>query len=106
MSDTINVWIKKPGKDPENKWIINTLGSLQAVVQGYIETVTIADDVVVICNEEGRIRNMPYNCELCGIDFVGPIVIAGFQEDEFTNCPWDMDEMNEQLPQLWDVVSA
>ena len=106
MSNRINVWVKEPGKDPKNIRIDNTLEGLQAAVNGYIETVTIADDVVVICNEEGRIRNMPYNCELCGIDFVGPIVIAGFQKDEFVDCPWNLDEMNEQLPQLWDVISA
>lgn len=106
MSGKINVWVKKPGKDPENRWISNTLGSLQALVQGYIETVTIAGDVVVICNEEGRIRNMPYNCELCGIDFVGPIVIAGFQEDEFADCPLDTAGMKKLFPQLWDGVSA
>ena len=53
---------KKPGCAPELIDIDNTLKALQAEVDGYIETVTIASDAVVICNEEGRLRGMSYNC--------------------------------------------
>ena len=49
---------KKPGCAPELIDIDNTLKALQAEVDGYIETVTIASDAVVICNEEGRLRGM------------------------------------------------
>ncbi|MZT26608.1 DUF3846 domain-containing protein [Butyricicoccus sp. BIOML-A1] len=47
---------KKPGCAPELIDIDNTLKALQAEVDGYIETVTIASDAVVICNEEGVLR--------------------------------------------------
>ena len=43
---------KKPGCEPELIDIDNTLAALQQEVGGYIETVTIASDAVVICNEE------------------------------------------------------
>lgn len=43
---------KKPGCAPELIDIDNTLKALQAEVDGYIETVTISSDAVVICNEE------------------------------------------------------
>ena len=42
---------KKPGCEPEVIDIDNTLAALQQEVGGYIETVTIASDAVVICNE-------------------------------------------------------
>ena len=64
----------------------NTLSALQEAVDGYIETVTMADDFVVICNEEGCIQSLPYNCTLLGdIDLYGTILIAGMKDDEFTD---------------------
>ena len=43
---------KKPGAQPELIDIDNTLKALQTEIGGYLETVTIASDAVVICNEE------------------------------------------------------
>lgn len=68
---------KKPGCAPELIDIDNTLKALQAEVGGYIETVTITSDAVIICNEEGRILGLPYNCRFVGVDFVGTVLIVG-----------------------------
>ena len=77
---------KEPGKDPVLTAVENTLSALQEAVDGYIETVTMADDFVVICNEEGCIQSLPYNCTLVGdIDLYGTILIAGMKDDEFTD---------------------
>ena len=41
-------------------WISNTLSNLQNQVGGYIECVTSADgNFVIICDEEGRLKNPP-----------------------------------------------
>lgn len=77
---------KEPGKEPVLTAVENTLSALQEAVDGYIETVTMADVFVVICNEEGRIQSLPYNCTLLGdIDLYGTILIAGMKDDEFTD---------------------
>lgn len=77
---------KEPGKDPVLTAVENTLSALQEAVDGYIEAVTMADDFVVICNEEGCIQSLPYNCTLLGdIDLYGTILIAGMKDDEFTD---------------------
>ena len=77
---------KEPGKEPVLTAVENTLSALQEAVDGYIETVTMADDFVVICNEEGCIQSLPYNCTLLGdIDLYGTILIAGMKDDEFTD---------------------
>lgn len=60
---------KKPGCAPEIIEVENTLKALQAEVGGYIETVTFASDAAVICDEEGRILGLPYNCRFFGVDF-------------------------------------
>lgn len=89
MSERRSVMIvlkKEPGKDPVLTAVENTLSALQEAVDGYIETVTMADDFVVICNEEGCIQSLPYNCTLLGdIDLYGTILIAGMKDDEFTD---------------------
>lgn len=39
----------------------NELKALQEAVGGYIETLTLAEGVVLICNEEGKLLNMEPN---------------------------------------------
>ena len=72
----IKVLIKEPGKRLRASEFENTLESLQALVGGYIETVTLATDMVIICNEEGRLIGLPFNCEVLGCGVVGPIIFA------------------------------
>ena len=81
----MKVVYKAPGAAPEIRDIPNTLKELQETVGGYIETVTIATDAVIICNEEGRLLGLPHNFRFCGIDLCGPILIAGYSGDEFTS---------------------
>ena len=78
---------KKPGCAPEIIEVDNTLKALQAEVGGYIETVTIVRDAVIICNEEGCILGLPYNCRFVGVDFVGTILVVGRNKDEFCDVP-------------------
>ena len=84
---------KTPGCAPEIIDIPNTLEALQEKVGGYIEIVSFATDACVICNEEGRLMGLPDNCWLLGVHFVGPILIAGVDGDEFTDLPEDMLHM-------------
>lgn len=81
--------IKGPGERPIVASIPNTLEALQKAVDGYIETVTIASDLVLICNEEGRLLDLPDNCTVCGVNFVGPILAAGVSGDEFSSLSVD-----------------
>ena len=71
----------------------NTLEVLQAEVGGYIETVRLTTELLLIINEEGRLMDMPENQHLKGI--VGPAVIVhnragdpefhGLSDDEITD---------------------
>lgn len=81
----MKVIYKAPGSAPKVRDIPNTLEELQAAVGGYIETVTLFTDCVVICNEEGRLQGLPHNVKFLGLDFVGPILIAGVSGEEFTD---------------------
>lgn len=103
MKKFIRVLVKEPGKAAEMRTIENTLESLQKIVGGNIETVTMFADLVIICNEEGRINGMPFNCEICGADFVGPIILAGVDGEEFGDSPKDEEGWRRLLPRLFDA---
>ena len=82
----IMVVIKEPGQPPRLEPLFsNTLEAFQEAVGGYIETCTLATDLVIICNEEARLLGLPFNLEIAGVDFVGTVVAAGIKGDEFAS---------------------
>ena len=82
----ILVIIKEPGKAARVEPLFeNELEAFQQAVGGFIETVTVAADLVIICNEEGRLKGLPWNCTVFGVDFVGPVVVAGVKGEEFAS---------------------
>lgn len=86
----MRVIIKRPGEKAKYEEIENSLSELQRVVGGYVETVTLASDAVIICNEEGRIHNLDFNLNFCGLDLYGPVIFAGVKGDEFTDFPGEI----------------
>ena len=65
-------------------FIDNTLEAKQKIVGGDIECVYLQnnDDVVLICNEEGKINGMKLNREI-GYDIIaGPFLVVG---DDYEN---------------------
>lgn len=76
---------KRPGQEPQIIDVENSLEALQLEVDGWIETVTFAEDACVICNEEGRIQGLPFNLELMGVLFFGTILIVGVDGENFTD---------------------
>lgn len=89
----VRVIIKRP--DEEFGHVTNispSLKNLQKTVGGYIECVTLGlydwGNIHIICNEEGRLEGLEYNCEVCGIDFVGTIIVAAANgEGELIDLP-------------------
>ena len=83
----VRVIIKRPDEEFGHVTNISTsLKNLQNTVGGYIEVVTVAvydwGYIVIICDEEGVLKDKPYNCEVCGIDFVGDIICAQLAPNE------------------------
>ena len=94
----IKAIIKRPDEEfGHMTWISDTLENLQKTVGGYIETVTLASDLVVICNEEGRLLGLEPNCTVCGIDFVGTIIVVGVQGDAFADVPIELGEWKKWI---------
>lgn len=91
----IRAIVKRPDEEYGHMTSVsNTLHNLQNIVGGYIEAVTLPGGVVVICDEEGRLKGYEHCCTVfpskaCGVEFVGEIVVVGADGDEFGDIPID-----------------
>ena len=84
MKNRIRCLLVKPYELPEVIEIKNTLEAKQKIVEGDIECVYLQnnDNVVLICNEEGKINGMKLNRDI-GYDIIaGPFLIVG---DDYEN---------------------
>ena len=81
-----------PDQPPLEREIDNTLEALQNEVGGYIETVTLKDDLVIICNEDGINLRFPINRTLVfktpagnfyNVPILGIFIICGTDGEEF-----------------------
>lgn len=74
----IKVLFKEPNNDILEKEIENTLESLQNEVQGYIEIINMPSisDLVIIFNEEGKLKDLEPNFAVNGSMIFGNVIIA------------------------------
>lgn len=88
-------------KRPDEKYghvtnISTSLKNLQKTVDGYIEIVTVLNNpkVVMICNEEGKLKNLQRNFRM-GMTFPdiirGTVIICGADGDDLADIPIDFD---------------
>lgn len=106
MANKIKVIVKYPGEPVGHiSTMDNALKAFQGAVRGYIETVELKDGVILICNEEGKIRELrpnfvirtPYWADV----IYGTAVIAGSDGEEFADVPIGLDEWSEMLKE-WE----
>lgn len=83
----MRILYKGVGEAPNRVEIPNSLRALQASVGGRIETHTFSTSAAVICNAEGTVNGMPYNCTFLGQDWYGPVMIVGVKDEEFCSLP-------------------
>ena len=93
MGKKINVIIKRPGEPIGHMEVIeDKLAVLQDIVGGYIESVTLDSDFMIICNEEGRWKGFEHNAEICGVDFVGTVIGVGVDGEDLTDVPMTIED--------------
>ena len=95
MAQKIKVIINRPDEEYGHVTnISNTLPNLQRTVGGYIETLTMPGDTLIV-NEEGIPLGMPFNCKVAGFNLFGTIIVAGVQDDEFADVQISMKQWKE-----------
>lgn len=79
---TIKVLVVEPNNKPYIAIIENNLESLQAMVGGMIEEVSLTETASMICNEEGKLLNLPANRRLGNDVIAGRFIVVGVDEGE------------------------
>ena len=95
--EKIKVLIKRSDEEVGHMTRIRpTLEILQKHVDGWIETVTLPGGIVIICDEEGRLKGKPHNCTVfpqnmaARVSFAGDIIVCGADGEEFADIPIDV----------------
>ena len=88
MDRKLKCIVKRPDEPfGDVAWIDDSLESLQDAVEGYIETVPLEGNVVLICNEEGKLIGLDRNFLLGNDWIVGTVIIIGTDGDELADLP-------------------
>ncbi len=101
----MRVYVKEPGKRPKlYKDAEVTLEWLQKQVGGYIETYPLGPGSVIVCNDSGKLIDLPFNFTLLDgrggtinrtEDFVGTVVFLGLKH---TDDGMDFTDFDKDLP--------
>ena len=92
MEDYITVMVKNPGRPWYELRVRNNLTQLQELVGGRIEPVPVDECMLLLVNEEGKLRGMDPNFEYEYDILCGPVVAVGIMDDRFASCPIRTDE--------------
>ena len=115
MAEMINAYFLRcaPGRQYKGYMgqIENTLKAHQAYVGGLIQAVHMTPEIIVICNDDGKLQHLPLNRALLGDNsqvldyFVGNILCVRRNEDEFASIiePEDIPIIEQRLIPLKSV---
>ena len=79
----MKVIIKNPLESPCIAEIKGGLEEYQNIVGGYIEAVSMTDEILLVCNEEGKLQELPYNFTLGSDNIVGSVFFVGVGGENF-----------------------
>ena len=91
-ADTLKVLVVEPQKAPRAVEIPNRLDALQGIVGGHLEAVyPFPEHVAVVCNESGKIQELPFNRPLLDKNgrpydvICGTFFVAGVGAEDFVS---------------------
>lgn len=91
MNNVIKILSIRRGESPCLTHINNDLESLQKFVGGYIEAVPLTDNILLICNEEGKIKGLKPSCMIwrgkINDIIAGDCFLCGSDGEEFADYP-------------------
>jgi hypothetical protein len=92
--------IIEPGKPAYKTEIENALTPMQRLVGGYLEMFCpFEDNAVIVCNEEGKIKGLPFNRTVHGEPMVGNLVIIG-DDGEGSFCSLTDEQIQRYLAEF------
>lgn len=82
-AEKIKCVIQRPGQISEIAEIENTLEAFQEIVGGYIEVMPLIERLVLIVNEEGKLKGLEPNIYVNGDCLVGTVIVTAVDGEEF-----------------------
>lgn len=85
----------KPGERPKRLVIPDKFGfgRLQAIIGGYVECLHVRQDVALLFDEDGRMKQLPPSTAIDyrgnSITLLGTVVALGLRNGEFVDLPQD-----------------
>lgn len=79
----MDVLVFRTQSAPRLEHIPNELDSMQGIVGGYIEPICLDDDLILVCNEEGRLRDLPPTARCAAGDIAGPCFVVKNGDEDF-----------------------
>lgn len=77
----------KQGEPAELRDVPNELDALHEAVGGYIQAVPIGYDLMMVCNEEGKLKRMLPNRWVKGDVICGDFFFCGYDGEDFCDVP-------------------
>lgn len=96
----VKVAISEVGSDTVSvKEVENDLKTMQGIVEGYIEYISITERLGIICNEEGKLKNLKPNFVFRGELYVGNVILVALENGDIVSLN------DEDLELLLEIVS-
>ncbi|MDE8333315.1 DUF4314 domain-containing protein [Erysipelothrix rhusiopathiae] len=104
----IKVLVVEPNNKPYIGIIENNLESLQAMVGGLIEEVSLSESASIIANEEGKLLNLSANLRLGNDVLAGRFIIVGVDgEEHFKSLsPQNIEIYQEQFQAMEEIEQS
>lgn len=100
----LQVLLVEPGKNPKEITIDSDLEDLQEVIGGHIELAYYYNDpVVILCDEEGKLKGQPLNRAIHGADggikdiMAGTFLVCGDGEE-------DVESLSDELMEKYKAI--
>ena len=89
----MKIVVKKVGQKPKVKEINGELHEMQEIVGGYIECINIVENILCVCNEEGKLMGLPLNFAFGEDIIVGDVFFCVGGEEDFESLSDDQIEL-------------
>lgn len=81
----MKILVKEPNKKPYAKEIENTLEGIHSIIDGFFEIIRIPNlpGLCCVCDDEGKLKDLPYNFTLYNDDIVGTVFFVNEEHADF-----------------------
>lgn len=99
----MKVVVKKAGHEPEVREIKSELHEMQSIVGGYIQCVNVVDNILCVCNEEGKLMGLTPNFIFNEDVIVGDVFFCAAGEEDFESLNDDQVELLINILHVFDA---